>query len=164
MASTRCKRGFRKDRKTKACVSKSEMGPKKSRCKKGSRKNKKTGTCVPNEFPSYTPMSRTSSAREVSTQLSAPMSSRAYENNEKMMREISKMEGNLNKALKTAKNRHGYSPADKKSSSNKKKWSMPKSKSVESFETGRQRKMRELLAKMEEGLNRATKIAKENRG
>jgi len=156
---SRCKRGFRRDRKTKTCISKSEMVPKKSRCKRGSRRNKKTGTCVPNEFPSYAPMS--SRAREVSTELSAPMSSRAYDNNEKMMREVKKMEKNLNKALKTAKNRHGYSPA-KKNSSNK-KWSKPKSNSAESFETGRQRKMRELMAKMEEGLNRATKIAKEKR-
>jgi hypothetical protein len=104
-----------------------------------------------------------SRAKEVSTALSAPMSSRAYDNNEKMMREVEKMEGNLNKALKTAKDRRGYSPA-KKNSSNKKKWSKPKSNSAESFETGRQRKMRELMAKMEEGLNRATKIAKDKRG
>jgi hypothetical protein len=159
--ATRCKRGFRKDRKTKACVSKSEMGPKKSRCKRGSRKNKKTGTCVATKFPSYVPLS--SRAKEVSTELSAPMSSRAYENNEKMMREISKMEVNLNRAHTKAQNRHGYSPA-KKNSSSKKKWSKPKSNSAESFETGRQRKMRELLAKMEEGVNRATKIAKEKRG
>lgn len=157
---SRCKRGFRRDRSTRVCVAKSEMVPKKSRCMRGSRKNKKTGTCVPNKFPSYAPMSR--SAREVSTELSTPMSSRAYANNENLKREISKMEGNLNKALKTAKNRHGYSPGKKNNKSNK--VSKPKSNSAESFETGRQRKMRELLAKMEEGVNRATKIAKEKRG
>ncbi len=158
---TRCARGYRKNRKTQECVRKGEIAPKRSRCSRGSRKNKKTGACVSYKFPSYAPVS--SRAKEVSTSMSAPMSSRAY-NNDKMMKEVEKMEGNLNKALKTAKDRHGYSPAKAKKNSSKKKWSMPKSKTEESFETGRQRKMRELIAKMEEGINRADKVAKEKRG